>query len=215
MTYLELVNHVLKRLRERTVSTVNQTTYSSMVGEFVNDAKDLIEEAWAWSMNREVISKTTVAGTSLVTLNGFGRKGRILSAWNDTSNGMLSERPQGWLDSKKYTGEVPQGSPSNYVWRGVAPNNNMNIEVYPTPDDTYTLQFNCYVPNYQLLEDTDEITVPWQPVVMEAVAMLAEEKGEAGGTTSARYFQMANKSLSDAIAIDANRFPAELNFYEV
>ena len=39
MTYLELVNDVLVRLRETTVSTVTQTAYSSLIGKFVNDGK--------------------------------------------------------------------------------------------------------------------------------------------------------------------------------
>ena len=39
MTYLELVNDVLIRLRETTVSTVSETTYSALIGKFVNDAK--------------------------------------------------------------------------------------------------------------------------------------------------------------------------------
>ena len=37
MTYLELVNDVLARLREQQVTTVNLTTYSSLIGKFVND----------------------------------------------------------------------------------------------------------------------------------------------------------------------------------
>jgi hypothetical protein len=39
MTYLQLVNKVLTRLRENTVDTVGQSTYSALVGELVNDAK--------------------------------------------------------------------------------------------------------------------------------------------------------------------------------
>ena len=39
MTYLELVNDVLTRLRETNVSTVSETNYSALIGKFVNDAK--------------------------------------------------------------------------------------------------------------------------------------------------------------------------------
>ena len=39
MTYLELVNDVLIRLREAEVETVSQTDYSKLIGKFVNDAK--------------------------------------------------------------------------------------------------------------------------------------------------------------------------------
>jgi hypothetical protein len=41
MTYLNLVNNVLRRLREDEVSNVSESTYSAMVGDYVNDAKDL------------------------------------------------------------------------------------------------------------------------------------------------------------------------------
>ena len=49
MTYLQAVNKVLKRLRENTVSSVDETLYSRLVGEFVNDANRMVEDAWDWS----------------------------------------------------------------------------------------------------------------------------------------------------------------------
>ena len=41
MTYLQLVNSVLRRLRENEVDTVPETSYSVLIGDFVNDAKQL------------------------------------------------------------------------------------------------------------------------------------------------------------------------------
>ena len=46
MTYLELVNDVLLRLREQTVTTVSLTNYSQLIGKFVNDSKRQIEDAY-------------------------------------------------------------------------------------------------------------------------------------------------------------------------
>ena len=46
MTYLDLVNNVLRRMREEEVSSVSESTYSKMAGDFVNDAKKLVEAAW-------------------------------------------------------------------------------------------------------------------------------------------------------------------------
>ena len=43
MTYLNLVNNVLRRLREDEVASVSNDTYSKMVGDFVNDAKQFVE----------------------------------------------------------------------------------------------------------------------------------------------------------------------------
>ena len=45
MTYLQLVNSVLRRLREDEVTTVGQTSYSKLIGEFVNDAKRTVEDS--------------------------------------------------------------------------------------------------------------------------------------------------------------------------
>jgi len=50
MTYLELVNDVLTRLRETNVSTVSETSYSALIGKFVNDAKRQIEDSYNWNV---------------------------------------------------------------------------------------------------------------------------------------------------------------------
>ena len=44
MTYLNLMNNILRRLREETVSAVSETTYSTMVSDYINDAKQIVEE---------------------------------------------------------------------------------------------------------------------------------------------------------------------------
>ena len=59
MTYLELVNDVLIRLRETTVSTVSETTYSALIGKFVNDAKRQIEDSYNWNCLAQTITVTT------------------------------------------------------------------------------------------------------------------------------------------------------------
>ena len=61
MNYLEVVNNILKRLRERTVSTVNESSYSSLIAVLVNDAKDIVENSWSWSGLRTTLSATTTS----------------------------------------------------------------------------------------------------------------------------------------------------------
>jgi len=50
MTYLELVNNVLRRLRETEVTSVQSTSYSKLIGDIVNDAKRLVEDSWDWKV---------------------------------------------------------------------------------------------------------------------------------------------------------------------
>ena len=59
MTYLNLVNSVLRRLREEEVSSVQSSTYSKMAGDFVNDAKRIVEDSWDWSALRLVCTSDT------------------------------------------------------------------------------------------------------------------------------------------------------------
>ena len=70
MTYLNLVNSVLRRLREVEVTTVGFNSYSKLIGDIVNDAKDLVESAWDWSALRTTIAINTVSGTSNYSLTG-------------------------------------------------------------------------------------------------------------------------------------------------
>ncbi len=54
MTYLELINNVLIRLREDTIiaQDVDADPYYRVIGAMVNDAKDRCEDAWQWSYLR-------------------------------------------------------------------------------------------------------------------------------------------------------------------
>jgi hypothetical protein len=100
-----------------------------------------------------------------------------------------------------------------YTYNGVDTNGDTLIDVYPKPDGVYSLRFNCALRNGDLSADTDTIKIPSMPVVHLAVAFASRERGETGGTSSAEYFSMANKYLSDAIAMDAARHPEETIFY--
>ena len=73
MTYLNLINGVLRRLRETTVSTNTENAYSTLIGDLVNDAKTTVEEAWEWSALRNTITFNTVDGTYTYALTGAGQ----------------------------------------------------------------------------------------------------------------------------------------------
>ena len=57
------------------------------------------------------------------------------------------------------------------------------------------------------------ILVPDNPVIQLAYAMALRERGETGGQSAAEQFIVAQGALADAIAIDANRQPGELDFF--
>jgi len=213
MTYLNLVNNVLRRLREDEVSSVQDSTYSKLVGDFVNDAKKIVEDAWDWSALRTTLTVTTSSGTFNYVLTGSQNKIKVLNVINDTSNLTMEYRSQRWFDDKYLIGTPASGAPEYYTYNGVDSSGDTQVDVYPKPDAVYNLRFNCTLRNVELSADGDQLQIPSQPVIHLAVALLARERGETGGTSAPEYFGIADKYLSDAIALDAQKHPEEVVWY--
>lgn len=213
MTYLDLVNNVLRRLREDEVTTVSSNTYSKMSGDFVNDAKKLVEAAWDWSALRTTLTVTTSADVFNYVLTGSQNKIKVLNALNDTSNLTLEYQTQVYFDDQYLLNTPASGAPQYYTFNGVNSSGDTQIDVYPKPDGVYTLRFNCTLRNDDLTADTDNMLIPAQPVIHMAIALLARERGETGGTSAPEYFGIADRYLSDAIALDAQKHPEETIFY--
>ena len=213
MTYLNLVNSVLRRLREKEVSTVSFDAYSKLIGDIVNDAKDLVESAWDWSALRTTLAINTVADTSNYSLTGSADKVKELNVINDTSNLVMQYQTNNWFDEQYYINTPATGAPNYYTYGGVDTNGDQTIDVYPKPDAVYALRVDVVKRNAALSADTDTLDVPENPVIQLAIALATRERGETGGTSTAEYFQIANKYLGDAIAHDAGRHPEELIFY--
>jgi hypothetical protein len=213
MTYLDLVNNVLRRLRETEVSSVQSNSYSKLIGDLINDAKDLVETSWDWSALRTTLTITTTADVFNYSLTGSQNNIKELNVLNDTSNLIMQYQTNNWFDSQFLLGNPVSGAPLYYTYNGVDTNGDTLIDVYPKPDGVYSLRFNCALRNGDLSADTDTIKIPSMPVVHLAVAFASRERGETGGTSSTEYFSMANKYLSDAIAMDAARHPEETIFY--
>ena len=213
MTYLDLVNNVLRRLREEEVSNVSESTFSKMVGDFVNDAKNLVENAWDWSMLRTDVTLTTTSTVATYALEGTQDKVNTLSVINDTSNVLIEYRPYSWFEEQVYINGPVSGSPEYYTFNGYDVNNDTQITFYPTPNGAYDIQLKLVYNNDDLTENTDTLLIPDAPVMHLAIALLARERGETGGTSTPEYFSIADKYLSDAIAYDAQKHPEDTIWY--
>lgn len=213
MTYLELVNGVMRRLREPTVATVSSSDYSTLIGDFVNDAKVTVENAWDWSTLRSTISIDTVASTKNYSLTGTGWQGKQLNVINDTSNWVMEYRTADWFDEKYYIDGQTSGAPRYYTFGETDANGDQTIDLYPLPDAVYTIRFDAVVRNDRLSADSDVLEIPYMPVLHLALALAARERGETGGTSTQEYFQIAKSLLGDAIALDAALHPEDTIFY--
>ena len=213
MTYLNLVNSVLRRLREEEVSSVQSSTYSKMAGDFVNDAKRIVEDAWDWSALRTTLTITTTDDIFNYVLTGSQNRIKELNVINDTSNIIMEYRPAKYFDEQYLVQDPVKGSPKFFTYNGIDSDGDTQIDVYPKPDGVYTLRFNCVLRTADLSADGDDLLVPAMPVTHLAIALLARERGETGGTSAPEYFNIANQYLSDAIALDAQKHPEEVIFY--
>ena len=210
MTYLDLVNNILVRLRERTVSTVNQNTYSTLIGQLVNDAKLEVESAWNWSHLKTTLTATTGIGVFGYILTGTSTSFSTMDVINDTSNESLAYATPAQFNEWYLKQQAPSGRPTHYSYNGKTSDNETQVDLYPVPDAVYDIRFNLALKPADLAADTDVLALPLKPVQLLAYAKAVEERGEDGGVNTGSAYRVANSSLSDAIAFDSQLYPDTL-----
>jgi hypothetical protein len=211
MTYLQLVNAVLRRLRENEVTTAvgNADSYTKLIGDFVNDAKRIVEDAWDWSSLRTTFTVETQANVFSYALNGTGTASKTLDVVNDTSNAFMRQASSSWMNNAFLNQDAPTGAPTYYSWNGFDANGYLIADIFPIPDGVYALRFNMVDRTQPFTADATVLNVPSAPVIHYAVALASRERGDTGGTSSQELFAIADSTLADAIAMDAARFPSE------
>jgi hypothetical protein len=214
MTYLELVNDVLIRLRESSVTTVGETTYSSLIGKFVNDAKRQIEDSFNWNVLSTTVTLTTVANTHAYSLTGAGQKFQVNDAINKTSNVGLSNISFVRMNRNLNFGTPATGVPAEYAFSGVDGSGDTKVELYAIPDAVYSIVFDLAVPQAALSSDSTSVKVLDYLVAQSAYARALIERGEDGGTASSEAYALFRGMLSDAIALESTRY-VENNFVPV
>jgi len=210
MTYLQLVQSVLRRLREDdTITSVSDNSYSRLIGEFVNDSKRIVEDSWDWSVLRTTFTISTTSDIFRYQLEGSDISLKILDIVNDTSNCFLKPVTSSWMNNAFLNNAPASGSPTYYSWNGFNDNGEAIVDLYPIPDSEYLIRVNTVDKKATLAEDTALLYVPSNPVIHYAVALASRERGETGGTSSAELFALADQTLGDTIAFDVARQPEE------
>jgi len=216
MTYLELVNAVLIRLREPTVDTVALSSYSSLIGKFVNDAKRQVEDAYDWNVLGQEKTVTTVADTYIYSLTGAGQKFRVSSdPLNTTSNVVMQNISVADMRQKQNFTPIVTNIPAQYCFEGVDGNGDAQVQLYGRPDGVYTIKFFVTIPQAALTSDSTSILVPDVLVEQNAYARALVERGEDGGLNSSEAYNLYLSMLADYIGLEATRFPETQEFVPV
>lgn len=210
MTYIDIVNRVLRRLRENEVTTVNETPYSRLIGDLVNVTKRDIEDSWDWGALRGTLTATTFDNLFNYVLAGGSNRLRIIDVINDTTNVVMTPRTTRWFNDTFLILPVLKGAPTDFNLNGVDPDGDAQIDFYPIPDETYLIRVNAIYPQAELENDSDVIQVNAQLVIEGTLARAISERGDDGGYTEQE--QRFLKMLADLISIEANQRSDEITW---
>jgi hypothetical protein len=215
MTYLQLINNVLIRLREVQVSTNAETAYSTLIGLFVNDAKRQIEDAFSWNVLGQTVTITTTSATYIYSMTGVGQKFQVQDAINTTSN--IGLQNISFVEMNRYQNLVPTttGIPQYYAFDGVDGSGDTKVVLYPRPSGVFSIPFSVTVPQATLSADGTSVLVPDSLVVQNAYARALVERGEDGGLNSSEAYQLYRSMLSDQIALEGTRYPENQEFVAI
>lgn len=208
-TWLSLVNGVQRRMRSAPTPTVTNSTYGTLVGKFVNDAKREVESAWDWTALRSTVNVTTAAGTDTYALTGTNERTRIMYGWNVTRGHRLGKIDHNRFYTNINGTTVTEGTAAKYCVTGMS-SGLRQVGVWPRPSEVESLQFYCIIPQADLAADATELTVPAYPVELMAWVFALIERGEDGGFDRQSASLMAQSALVDAIAEDASMLSEEI-----
>ena len=208
MTYLELVNKVMIRMREGTVSSVAESDYSLLVGEFVQQAISEVEDAHDWIRLRTTIQVPTTAGNFSYILTGAGESFNILGVHEDTEDYDLHKaKSYNWMNHQLLNNDVTDGEPYWYDLNGNSGDDPV-VNFFPVPNGVYNVNFNMKIKT-QVTEDVSNTPIPWLPIVLRAQMLAVDERGDDQGTSVEVLGDSFTNALADAVVYDKTNYPDE------
>ena len=212
MTYKNMINGVLRRLREDVVTNWDDTDYSTMIGDLVNDSIALVQAAHNWSALFTEIDVSATQGTQEYTLTGLGEMGQVYDVYNDTLNNVV---PQWTLAKVMRATDLgasgAQGPVVAFAFKDVTQaSDDPDIVLWNVPDSSQTITFHVKQDQGPLSSNDTEIKVPTQPVLQYAWAYAREERGEGNFVSQ---FEKAKITLANYVSLDLERHP-ELGIWE-
>ena len=220
MTYREVINEVLIRLRETPIASdwsgsINDSStvsdYNKVIGALVNDAKRSIESYHDWQILRETVNITTVADTKNYSLNS-GQEFKILDVINNATGNELLQVSRAYLNRERYP-TASTGEPHYYGFNGADSSNNLKVDLSPTPNKAEIISFDIVKYQDALTNASTVVKIPTKPLILGAFARALSERGEDGGTQSSLAAQEAGAAISQAIMMDAGNTQFESDWF--
>jgi len=220
MTFRELINEVLIRLREDTIATdwsgnINDsstvTDYQKVIGSLVNDSKRNIETYHDWLVLRETVDVATVNGTKNYNLSS-GQEIKIIDVINQATANHLVQVNRQYMNSVKFPTEAT-GEPVYYAFNGADSSNNLKVDMTPIPDSVQTISFDIVKYQDELKTASTVIKIPDKSVMLGAWARAISERGEDGGTNVSVMAAETSDAISQAVMLDSGNVQFESEWY--
>ena len=182
-TVLTIVNKVLKKLRESTVTTIDGDEYAELITDLLTEAKREVEDAWDWTSLKGTVLLDTIVGTYRYKVSAVYQGSVIKEIYDQTNDNYLILSPEKVQEGLKYA--VPEtGQPLYYDFVGYN-DGEMMIDLFPVPDvaDTRMYINGKYVQGDISYTDPDTtyIATPMMPLVLGTYIRALDERGDDRG----------------------------------
>lgn len=225
-TYLQVINEVLRELRETEV-TVLTANYTKLIGQFVNQAREVVEDAHEWSslyvdltfstvLDQQNYDLSAVGTTPVITTSSTGRfaNDRSRIAYDvamrplvyDITSSTAPVRLAELSRTQQYDAGIMAGqnlsrlAPTMFSFH--RPNGVETLTLLNPPPASKAMKVRLWIPQTDLTATGDTVLVPWRPVALLATAFALDERGEELGIDGNKVVAQAKGALQQAIERD-------------
>lgn len=219
MTLLNLVNKVLRRLREDEVSTTSENAYSKLIVEFINEAKEAMEDVWYWSVYDTTVSTSILGDSSTVEYDLTETNDRsfmvrrlrdkLPMAFDVTSGdigGQLRDISYKQLRYEQVGNDATSTHPERFAIKPDADGRGYSIELVIPSSLARTWETHWYIPQDAFevdgTDDNTNILLPSVPLFAGALMHAMNERGEEMGEPGNVQEQKFHRAVAAAQEID-------------
>ena len=219
-TQLQIVNKVMRRLREDQIGGLSTSTYGQLIGSFLNDAKEDMEDVWFWSVNEVEIDTSILSdGTRTYDLTSTTDRSFMLRnvadklpmAYDITAGqeAQLQDIPYKQLRvwRNTYQGTPPtDGRPTFFSIVPDSDGRGYTLEMMQGSSTARTWRTYWYAPQAELVvtgaDDDTVILLPERPLYLKTLYYAMNERGEEMGEPGHIMEKKADDALAAAIELD-------------
>jgi len=220
-TFLQTINRVLEKIGEETVSAAATSlteTYEILVGSFVNDIKEQIEDAHNWRALRQTVSVTIAADAQSGTITEANERSRLVRIYQQNQPGPVplvfditdATNPDPLMEMDlaeliyRDTVDPDVRQDPTYFALDNSSGDVLDLYVWPRPSSEITIQVTLIIPQtrFDNSDVGETLKIPIRPLVVGATWYALEERGEELGTDGLFNEKRFQDALNAAISRD-------------